>query len=82
VKVVVVVMPKQEVLDPQGQAIGRASESLGYADVVDVRQGKRFVVTLGGEMDRTRALAYVSELAEKLLANTVIEDFSVESIEP
>lgn len=81
-KAVVVVMPKQEVLDPQGQAIGRAAASLGYADVADVRQGKRFVVTLGGDMDRRRALAYVSELAEKLLANTVIEDFSVESIEP
>ena len=80
-RVVVVVMPKQEVLDPQGQAIGRAAESLGYGDVVDVRQGKRFVVTLGGDMDRKRALAYVSELAEKLLANTVIEDFSVESIQ-
>ncbi len=81
-KVVVVVMPKQEVLDPQGQAIGRAAESLGYSDVVDVRQGKRFVVTLSSEMDRKRAVAYVSELAEKLLANTVIEDFSVESIQP
>jgi phosphoribosylformylglycinamidine synthase len=82
VKVVVVVMPKQEVLDPQGRAIGRAAESLGYAEVQDVRQGKRFVVTLGGGLDRKRAVAYVSELAEKLLANTVIEDFAVESIEP
>ena len=81
-RIVVVVMPKKEVLDPQGQAIGRAAGSLGYGDVADVRQGKRFVITLDGDYDKKRAVAYASELAEKLLANTVIEDYQVESIQP
>ncbi len=79
-KAVVTVMPKQEVLDPQGKAIQRAAGALGHAGVQDVRQGKRFEITLDAA-DREKAEALLDELAEKLLSNPVIEDFQVESIE-
>ena len=75
-RVVVEVMLKPEILDPQGQAVQRALPRLGFAGVGDVRQGKRFEVELDGPADEP-ALARVREMAEKLLANTVIEEFTV-----
>ncbi len=75
-KVVVDVMLKPEILDPQGQAVVSALPRLGVTGVVGVRQGKRFEVELSGEADDA-ALAAVSELAGTLLANPVIEDFTV-----
>lgn len=81
-KAVVVVMTKGEVLDPQGQAIQRAAGSMGYGAVRDVRQGKRFEITLDDGLDAEAARALLAELAEKLLSNPVIEDFRIESIEP
>jgi phosphoribosylformylglycinamidine synthase subunit PurS len=75
-RVVVEVMLKPEILDPQGQAVQRALPRLGFAGVGDVRQGKRFEVELDGPADEA-ALARVREMAEKLLANTVIEEFTV-----
>jgi phosphoribosylformylglycinamidine synthase len=80
VKAVVHVMPKPDVLDPQGRAIARASASLGHAAVRDVRQGKVFWVELDAD-DPARARALVEELCQKLLANPVIEDFSIERLE-
>lgn len=72
-KVVVHVMPKAEILDPQGQAIVGALGRLGVTGVSDVRQGKRFELEVDDEVtDDTLA-----EIAESLLANTVIEDWSV-----
>lgn len=72
-KVVVHVMPKAEILDPQGQAIVGALGRLGVTGVSDVRQGKRFELEIDGEVtDET-----VAEIAESLLANTVIEDWTV-----
>ncbi|MFS0898717.1 phosphoribosylformylglycinamidine synthase subunit PurS [Mycolicibacterium litorale] len=72
-KVVVHVMPKAEILDPQGQAIVGALGRLGVTGVSDVRQGKRFELEIDGDVtDET-----VAEIAESLLANTVIEDWSV-----
>ncbi len=79
-KAYVTVMLKSDVLDPQGAAIGRASASLGYDRVRDVRQGKLFEVEVDAE-DEASARALVEELAEKLLANPVIEDFKLEKIE-
>jgi phosphoribosylformylglycinamidine synthase len=79
VKAVVTVTLKRDVLDPQGQAIQRAAASLGYAGVRDVRQGKRFELELEAP-DRAAAERLVAELAAKLLANPVIEDFRVESV--
>jgi phosphoribosylformylglycinamidine synthase subunit PurS len=75
-RVVVDVMLKPEILDPQGQAVQRALPRLGFDGVVDVRQGKRFEVELDGPADEA-ALARVHEMAEKLLANTVIEEYVV-----
>ena len=75
-RVVVDVMLKPEILDPQGQAVQRALPRLGFDGVVDVRQGKRFEVELDGPADEA-ALARVREMAEKLLANTVIEEYVV-----
>jgi phosphoribosylformylglycinamidine synthase subunit PurS len=73
-KIIVDVMLKREIHDPQGEAISRASQRLGYGDVVGVRQGKRFEVELRGEADDS-ALTRVGELAGELLANPVIEEF-------
>lgn len=75
-RVVVDVMLKPEILDPQGQAVQRALPRLGFEGVLDVRQGKRFEVEIDGPVDEA-ALARVREMAEKLLANTVIEEFTV-----
>ena len=75
-RVVVDVMLKPEILDPQGQAIMGALPTLGFSGVAAVRQGKRFEVDLEGEADDA-ALDRVRALAEQLLANPVIEDFTV-----
>jgi phosphoribosylformylglycinamidine synthase len=66
-------MPKAEILDPQGQAIDGALGRLGYDGISDVRQGKRFEL----EVDDSVADETVAEIAESLLANVVIEDWSV-----
>ena len=73
----VTVMLKSGVLDPQGKAIGQSLNRLGFADVGDVRQGKVIEIELD-ETDQTRARAKLSEMCEKLLANTVIENYAIE----
>ncbi|WP_169952664.1 phosphoribosylformylglycinamidine synthase subunit PurS [Microbispora sp. H11081] len=75
-RVIVDVMLKPEILDPQGQAIARALPRLGFSGVAGVRQGKRFELELDGPADEA-ALSDVRKMAETLLANTVIEDFSI-----
>ncbi|MET9063938.1 phosphoribosylformylglycinamidine synthase subunit PurS [Streptosporangium sandarakinum] len=75
-RVIVDVMLKPEILDAQGQAIARALPRLGFSGVASVRQGKRFEVELDGPVDDA-ALADVRKMAETLLANTVIEDYTV-----
>jgi phosphoribosylformylglycinamidine synthase subunit PurS len=71
--VVVHVMPKAEILDPQGQAIVGALGRLGFNGISDVRQGKRFELEVDDSIDDST----LAEIAESLLANTVIEDWSV-----
>jgi phosphoribosylformylglycinamidine synthase subunit PurS len=73
---VVDVMPKPEILDPQGKAVLGALPRLGFDGVVDVRQGKRFEVEVDGDASE-ETLAEVRKMAETLLSNPVIEDFSV-----
>jgi len=75
-RVVVDVMLKPEILDPQGQAIARKLPQMGYEGIGAVRQGKRFELELAGEADE-EALGRVRKIAETLLANTVIETFEV-----
>ena len=74
-RVIVDVMPKPEILDPQGKAVTGALKRLGF-DGLTVRQGKRFEVDVEGDLTDER-LEQVREAAEKLLANTVIEAFDV-----
>ncbi len=71
--VVVDVMPKQEILDPQGQAVAGALRRLGLSQFSDVRQGKRFTLAVEGEVT-AEVLAAAREAAETLLSNPVIED--------
>jgi phosphoribosylformylglycinamidine synthase PurS subunit len=72
-RVVVDVMLKPEILDPQGQAVAGALPRLGYDGFVDVRQGKRFELEVAGEVT-PQVLAQVREAAATLLSNPVIED--------
>lgn len=72
-RVVVNVMPKKEILDPQGQAVVRALGRIGISGVEDVRQGKRFELEVGEGVSRED----LEKIASDLLANTVIEDYDV-----
>jgi phosphoribosylformylglycinamidine synthase subunit PurS len=73
-RVVVDVMPKPEILDPQGQAIARALPELGFDTITSVRQGKRFEIEIADGAD---AEDVARRAAEAMLANLVIEDFTV-----
>ncbi|KAA1421560.1 phosphoribosylformylglycinamidine synthase subunit PurS [Nocardioides humilatus] len=75
-RVVVAVMPKPEILDPQGKAVLGALPRLGFAGVADVRQGKRFELEFEGEVTPA-VLAEVEQMAETLLSNPVIENYVV-----
>ena len=75
-RVVVDVMLKPEILDPQGKAVLGALPRLGFSGVADVRQGKRFELEVEGELTEAR-VAELHDLAERLLSNPVIEDFEV-----
>jgi phosphoribosylformylglycinamidine synthase subunit PurS len=93
-KIVVDVMLKPEIHDPQGEAIVGACHRLGFAEVVAVRQGKRFEVEIadegaaegqGGEAEAPAAdseakVIRVAELAAELLANPIIEEFAIHAV--
>ena len=79
-KVVVDVMPKPEILDPQGKAVLGALPRLGFSGVTDVRQGKRFELHVEGDAAgevTEDVLGQVRQMAETLLSNPVIETFEV-----
>ena len=71
---------KNGVLDPQGKAVRNALAGLGFAGVGEVRQGKLIEIELA-ETDRAKARREVEAMCRKLLANTVIEDFTIEFAE-
>ena len=73
----VTVTLKSGILDPQGKAIEGALKSLGVDGVASVRQGKVFDIELKGR-DRKQAEVLLKQAADKLLANTIIEDYRVE----
>jgi phosphoribosylformylglycinamidine synthase subunit PurS len=75
-KIIVDVMLKPEIHDPQGEAISRACHRLGFGEVISVRQGKRFEVEVGGPVG-PGMLERIGELAGELLANPVIEEFTL-----
>jgi phosphoribosylformylglycinamidine synthase len=68
---------KSGVLDPQGKAIAHALGNLGFNGIGEVRQGKYIEVELA-ETDKARARATVEQMCQKLLANTVIENYAIE----
>jgi phosphoribosylformylglycinamidine synthase len=70
-------MPKAEILDPQGQAISGALGRLGFDGIADVRQGKRFELEVDDSVDDEA----LDRIAAELLANTVIEDYSVTRVQ-
>ena len=78
-KAIVTVMLKNGVLDPQGKAIGQALGTLGFSGVGEVRVGKRIELELA-ETDPAAAKAAAENMARSLLANLVIESFSVEIV--
>jgi len=80
-RVVVDVMPKREILDPQGKAVQGALPRLGFEGISEVRQGKRFELEVEGDLTPER-MAQLHDIAETLLSNPVIEDFTVHAGEP
>ncbi|HJF82709.1 phosphoribosylformylglycinamidine synthase subunit PurS [Helicobacter pullorum] len=75
-KVEVIVSLKDGVLDPQGKAIGHALESLGHKDIKEVKVGKVITLEIAGE-DRAAIQKEVEVMCESLLANTVIENYTI-----
>ena len=73
------VMPLKELLDPQGKAVMSGLASLGLRDVSDVRIGKHIVLKINAE-NKEQAILVAEEAAQKLLANPVMEEFSVEIV--
>ena len=76
-QVIVNISFKEGVLDPQGQAIARSLNNLGFIEVGEIRVGKRIVLELD-ETDEVRLHQRVSKMCEALLSNTVIEDYEIE----
>ncbi len=79
-KVRILVSLKESVLDPQGQTVRNALHTLGYLQVKDVRQGKVFEIELEG-LSRAEAEKMIPEIADRVLANPIIEKFSWEVLE-
>jgi phosphoribosylformylglycinamidine synthase len=77
VKVKIHVTLKQGILDPQGKAIEHALDSLGFKNAGNVRVGKYMEVELN-EKDKAKADAEVKQMCEKLLANTIVEEYRYE----
>ena len=72
---------KPSVFDPQGRTVVEALHSLGHTKVADVRQGKYIEVDLPQAKDKAAAKSQVEDMCKKLLANTVIENYSVEVVD-
>jgi len=78
-KAIVNIYLKEGVLDPQGKAIHHALDAMNFQGVQDVRMGKQIVLQLEST-DKAKALSEVEKMAEEILANTVIEDYTIEII--
>lgn len=76
-RAVINVFLKEGVLDPQGKAAHHALDALGFSKVEDVRIGKQIILQLNTD-DKSEAETEVKEMCETLLANTVIEDYTIE----
>jgi len=76
----VTIYPRREILDPQGKAIGEALTRLGFDSVEAIRAGKSFDIELQAA-DRSSAQQDLRQMCEKLLANMVVEDYSIEFLD-
>jgi len=79
-KAIVNIYLKEGVLDPQGKAIHHALDAMNFQGVQDVRMGKQIVIQLE-RTDKAKALSEVEKMAKEILANTVIEDYTIEIIQ-
>jgi phosphoribosylformylglycinamidine synthase subunit PurS len=77
-KAKVYVTLKPSVLDPQGKAIHHSVESLGYKNILDVRQGKYFEISLDEAVNESEAREAAEKIAKDVLTNPIIEDYRVE----
>ena len=75
-KISVTVTLKKDVLDPQGKVVKQTLKNMGHKNIEDVRQGKYFEIKLD-ENDKIKAEKIIEEISKKLLANTVIEDYTI-----
>jgi len=75
-KISAIVTLKKEVLDPQGKVVSQTLKNMGYKNIVNVRQGKYFEIELD-ETDKVKAEKIVDEICNKLLTNTIIEDYTI-----
>jgi len=74
----VYVTMKSTVLDPQGQTVRRALNSLGHKSIADVRQGKYFELTIAEGADKNQVKTEMEQIAQDVLTNPVIEDYRIE----
>ena len=75
-KISATVTLKKEVLDPQGKVVNQTLKNMGYQYITNVRQGKYFEIEIN-ESDKDKAKIIAEEICEKLLTNTVIEDYKI-----
>ena len=75
-KISATVTLKKEVLDPQGKVVGQTLKNMGYKNIINVRQGKYFDIEID-ETDKKKAQKIAEEICKKLLANIVIEDYTI-----
>ena len=75
-KISAIVTLKKEVLDPQGKVVNQTLKNMGYQNITNVRQGKYFEIEIN-ESDKDKAKIVAEEICNKLLTNTVIEDYKI-----
>tara|TARA_B100000029_G_scaffold407140_1_gene407974 strand:- start:456 stop:695 length:240 start_codon:yes stop_codon:yes gene_type:complete len=75
-KISAIVTLKKDVLDPQGKVVSQTLKNMGYENIINVRQGKYFEIELK-EDDKGKAKKIIKEISEKLLTNTIIEDYKI-----
>ena len=75
-KISATVTLKKDVLDPQGKVVSQTLKNMGYKNVINVRQGKYFEIELN-ETDKKKAKKIIEEISEKLLTNTIIENYTI-----
>ena len=75
-KISAIVTLKKNVLDPQGKVVGQTLKNMGYNSIANIRQGKFFEIELN-ETDNNKGKEIVEQICKKLLANMVIEDYTI-----